>query len=393
MTIQTGAGSATIGGARLSEDSIGSRSGPVNPFDDRPERFKTKAAITYAVLITANVAAWGCAWSVFAGRPALLGTAMLAYMFGLRHAVDADHIAAIDNVVRKLMQAGRRPFSAGLFFSLGHSTVVVLASVAIAATAVAMRSRFDAWHDIGGLVGTLVSAVFLLTIGVANFVVLKGLWAAFLRDRRGEPIVDADLDALLTGRGLIARVFRRLFDLVSHSWLMYPVGLLFGLGFDTATEVGLLGISATQAAHGLSVWTILVFPALFTAGMSLVDTTDSLLMTRAYGWAFINPTRKLWYNLTITAASVIVAVLIGGVEALGLVKDRLGLEGGLWPAIGGLSGDLANAGFAVVGIFAAVWLISIVAYRVRRGGEPLQAKPGPQRPPEASTAPTACNRS
>jgi nickel/cobalt transporter (NiCoT) family protein len=334
-----------------------------NPFDDRSSRLKTKAAITYSFLVAANIAAWGWALNAFADRPVLLGTAFLAYMFGLRHAFDADHIAAIDNVVRKLMQDGKSPYSVGFFFSLGHSTV--LASIAIAGTAVAMQSRLDAFHNVGSVIGTSISAMFLLAIGIANLFILKGIWSTFGRARRGEKIVDEDLDALLAGRGLLARVFRPVFRVVSQSWHMYPIGFLFGLGFDTATEIGLLGISATQAVQGMSFWTILVFPALFTAGMSLVDTTDSVLMTGAYGWAFVNPIRKLWYNLTITAASVVVALFIGGVEALGLIGDKLGLEGGFWNVVGGLNDNLANFGFAVVGIFIASWIVSTVVYRAK----------------------------
>ena len=296
-------------------------------FDDRMHRLRAKAAGIYGLLIAANAAAWLWAWIAFVERPALLGTAFLAYIFGLRHAFDADHIAAIDNVVRKLMQEGKAPYSVGFFFSLGHSTIVVLASLAIAATAAAMQGRLDAFHDLGGVIGTAVSALFLLVIGLANLFILRGIWSAFTRARRGHRIADEDLDALLAGRGFIARIFRPLFRVVSRSWHMYPIGFLFGLGFDTATEIGLLGISATQAARGMSFWTILVFPTLFTAGMSLMDTTDSVLMTRAYGWAFVNPIRKLWYNLTITAASVIVALFIGGIEALGVIGDKLELEG------------------------------------------------------------------
>jgi len=344
-----------------------------NPFDDRPSRVKTKAATTYALLIAANVAAWMWAWLAFAERPVLLGTAFLAYIFGLRHAFDADHIAAIDNVVRKLMQGGKSPYSVGFFFSLGHSSIVVLASVAIAATATALQGNLDAFHDIGGVIGTTVSALFLLVIGIANLLILRGIWSAFARARRGEQIVDEDLDALLAGRGLLARIFRPVFRVVSRSWHMYPIGFLFGLGFDTATEIGLLGISATQAAQGMSFWTILVFPALFTAGMSLMDTTDSVLMTGAYGWAFVNPIRKLWYNLTITAASVVVALFIGGLEACGLIGDKLGLEGGFWGVIGDLNDNLANFGYAVVGIFIASWIISTVIYRAK-GYDSLQVK-------------------
>jgi nickel/cobalt transporter (NiCoT) family protein len=336
-----------------------------NPFDDRRSRIGAKCATTYAALVAANIAAWLWAWISFADRPILLGTAFLAYTFGLRHAFDADHIAAIDNVVRKLMREGKAPYSAGFFFSLGHSTIVILASIAIAATAAALQNRLGAFHAVGVVIGTGVSALFLLIIGLANLVVMKGIWTAFLRARRGEKIVDEDLDTLLAGRGLLARVFRPLFGIVSRSWHMYPIGFLFGLGFDTASEIGLLGISATQAAQGMSFWTILVFPALFTAGMSLMDTTDSTMMTGAYGWAHVNAVRKLWYNLTVTAASVLVALFIGGIEALGLVRDKLGFEGGLWSVVGDLNDNLANFGYAVVGIFLASWLISILVYKAK----------------------------
>ncbi|CAN7732521.1 HoxN/HupN/NixA family nickel/cobalt transporter [Phyllobacterium sp. LjRoot231] len=336
-----------------------------NPFDDQPTRVRAKIILTYVVLIAANVGAWAWAWIAFSDRPSLLGTALLAYMFGLRHAFDADHIAAIDNVVRKLIQEGKAPYSVGFFFSLGHSSIVVIASLIIAATAAAMQSNLESFHDVGGVIGTSVSAVFLLVIGLANLFILRGIWSAFTRARRGEKIVDEDLDALLAGRGLIARIFRPIFRVVSRSWHMYPIGFLFGLGFDTATEIGLLGISAAQATQGMSFWTILVFPALFTAGMSLMDTTDSVLMTGAYGWASINPMRKLWYNLTITAASVVVAIFIGGVEALGLISDKLGLQGAFWNFVGGLNDNLANFGYAVVGIFILSWIISAIAYRAK----------------------------
>ncbi len=336
-----------------------------NPFDDQPSQMKIKAAITYSLLVAANIAVWTWALIALADRPVLLGTAFLAYMFGLRHAFDADHIAAIDNVVRKLMQEHKSPYSVGFFFSLGHSTVVVLASTAIAASAAAMESRVAAFQNIGGLIGTSVSALFLVAIGIANLFILKGTWSAFSRARRGEKIIDADLDILLAGHGLLARIFRPVFCLVAQSWHMYPIGFLFGLGFDTATEIGVLGISATQAAKGMSFWTILIFPALFTAAMAMMDTTDSVLMTGAYGWAFVNPMRKLWYNLTITVASIVVALFIGGVEALTLIGDKLGLEGAFWRTISGLNGNLANLGFAVVGIFIASWIVSALVYRAK----------------------------
>jgi len=336
-----------------------------NPFDDRPQHARAKTAAVYAVLIAANLAAWLWAWLSFVSRPTLLGTAFLAYMLGLRHAFDADHIAAIDNIVRKLMQEGKRPFSVGFFFALGHSTIVVSASLGIAATAVLAQDRIETFRGLGGAIGTVASSLFLLVVGIANLFILRGLWAAFSRARRGRRIADEDLEALLSGRGVLARIFRPLFNFVSRSWQMYPIGLLFGLGFDTATEIGLLGISATQAARGLSFWSILVFPALFTAGMSLVDTTDSALMAGAYGWAFVNPIRKLWYNLTITAASVVVALFIGGVEALGLLGDKLRLEGGFWSIVGGLDDNLTNFGFAVVGVFIATWVAATIIYRAK----------------------------
>ena len=247
----------------------------------------------------------------------MLGTALLAYSFGLRHAVDADHIAAIDNVTRKLMQEGKRPVSVGFWFSIGHSAVVVLVALAIAVTTTELESRFDAWKDVGGIVSTSVSTLFLFAVAAMNIVILAGVWETFRHVRRGGAFHDQDFDLLLNSRGLLARLFRPLFRLVTQSWHMLPLGFLFGLGFDTATEVALLGISATQAGQGMSIWSIMVFPALFAAGMSLIDTTDGVLMLGAYNWAFVKPMRKLYYNLVITAVSVVVAVLIGGIEGLG----------------------------------------------------------------------------
>ena len=337
--------------------------------------FRGRLVFIYALLIAFNVGAWAWAFLAFSGQPILMGTAFLAYVFGLRHAFDADHIAAIDNVVRKLMQDGHRPVGVGFFFSLGHSSIVIVASALIAATAAALQGQLEAFHEIGGIVGTLVSASFLLLIGLANLIVLRGIWSAFNRTRRGERVPDEELEAMLNGRGFLARVFRPVFRVVSRSWHMYPVGFLFGLGFDTATEIGLLGISATQAASGMNFWTIMVFPALFTAGMALLDTTDSVAMVGAYGWAFVNPLRKLWYNLTITAASVVVALFIGGVEALGLLSDKLSLSGGFWDVIGGLPDNFANLGYAVVGVFLLSWLISTAIYRLK-GYDDLNAAGG-----------------
>jgi high-affinity nickel-transport protein len=335
-------------------------------------RTRARLIFTFGGLVAFNAIAWAWAFAEFSGQPVLMGTAFLAYVFGLRHAFDADHIAAIDNVVRKLMQEGRKPLAVGFFFSLGHSSIVIIASAIIAVSAAALQPQLETFHDLGGVIGTVVSAAFLLAIGLANLIVLRGIWSAFQRAKRGDSIVDEELDQMLAGRGFLARIFRRVFGVVRHSWHMYPVGFLFGLGFDTATEIGLLGISATQAASGMNFWSIMVFPALFTAGMALVDTADSVAMVGAYGWAFVNPIRKLWYNLTITAASVAVAVFIGGVEALGLISDKLALSGGLWDVIGTLNENLSRFGYAVVGVFLASWLISTLVYRANRYDELTQ---------------------
>jgi high-affinity nickel-transport protein len=319
----------------------------------------------FVPLIGFNLAAWFWALSAFHGHPALLGAALLAWMFGLRHAVDADHIAAIDNVVRKLVQEGQRAETAGLWFSLGHSTVVILASLVIAASVQGFERRLGIAREIGGVAGTLVSAVFLFGIGIANLFVLHTIWRSFAFVRRGGKLEDEALDQVLGGAGLLARLLRPLFRSISQCWQMYPLGFLFGLGFDTATEIGVLGLSATQASQGMAPWQVMVFPVLFTAGMALVDTADSVLMVHAYGWAFINPVRKVWYNLTITAASVLVAVLIGAVEVLALVGERFSLRGPLWSAVGGLNNGFGDLGFAVIGLFVLCWSGSFAVYQWR----------------------------
>ena len=331
----------------------------------------------YSLLVVVNVGVWIWALLVFRQHPLLLGTALLAYGFGLRHAVDADHIAAIDNVTRKLMQEGRRPVSVGFFFSLGHSTVVVLAAAAVAATATTLGCHFGQFKAVGGVVGTLVSALFLFAIAAANIVILASVWRTWRHVRSGGRYVDEDFDILLNNRGLLARLFRPLFRLVTRAWHMYPLGFLFGLGFDTATEVALLGISATQAAQGIPVWSIMVLPALFTAGMSLVDTTDGVLMLGAYEWAFIKPVRKLYYNLVITLVSVVVALLIGGIEALGLIGNQLGLSGRFWHGIDTLNDNFGSIGFIVIGLFIVAWIAAVLVYRYR-GLDGTLATPGRQ---------------
>jgi len=251
-------------------------------------------------------------------------------------------------------------------FSLGHSTIVVLGSAAIAATALALHHRFDAVRNMGGVIGTLVSTLFLFAIAIVNLFVLRSVYGAFARVRRGEPYVEEDFDLLLGNRGLLARLFRPMFGLITRSWHMYPLGVLFGLGFDTATEIGVLGISAAEASKGLSLWSILVFPALFAAGMSLIDTTDSILMLSAYGWAFVKPIRKIYYNLTITFVSVVVAFAVGGIEALGLVAEQFHLTGRFWIFVGRLNDNFGTLGFCIIGLFAISWIVSLAIYKWRR---------------------------
>jgi high-affinity nickel-transport protein len=264
------------------------------------------------------------------------------------------------------MQQGKRPVAVGFLFSLGHSTIVVLGATAIAATALALQHRMDSARAIGGVVGTLVSTLFLFAIAIVNLIVLRSIYQAFVRVRSGAPYVEEDFDLLLADRGFLSRLFRPMFNLITRSWHMYPLGFLFGLGFDTATEIGLLGISAAEASKGLSLWSILVFPVLFAAGMSLIDTTDNILMLGAYGWAFIKPVRKLYYNLTITLVSVLVALVIGGIEALGLLADQFHLTGFIWTQVQKLNGSFGALGYCIIGLFALSWIVSLAIYKWQR---------------------------
>jgi len=340
-----------------------------NLFNDAADNLCGRIVAMYGILFAFNVGAWIWAGMAFHRYPVLLGTALLAYSFGLRHAVDADHIAAIDNVTRKLMQDGKRPVAVGFMFSLGHSTVVVLGSAAIAEAALVLQHRLDAVRNIASVVGSLVSAFFLFAIAIINLVVLRSIYRTFVRVRRGEPYVEEDLNLLLSGRGFLSRIFRPMFHMIDRSWHMYPLGVLFGLGFDTATEVGVLGISAAEAAKGLSFWAILVFPVLFAAGMSLIDTTDNILMLGAYGWAFVKPIRKLYYNITITSVSVVVALVVGGIEALGLLGEHFHFEGWFWDSVARLNDNFGTLGYFIVGLFALSWIVSIAVYKWRRFDE------------------------
>jgi nickel/cobalt transporter (NiCoT) family protein len=342
-----------------------------------PANFRGRLVGVYALLGATNIGAWVWAFLAFHDKPLLLGTAFLAYSFGLRHAVDADHIAAIDNVTRKLMQEGQRPVGIGLFFSLGHSTIVVITSLVVYATASVVEQKIPIAREVGSIIGTSISAFFLISIAIINIIILRGVWKAFQDARRGEGYTNQTPDTLMAS-GMLGRIFRPIFGLLSSPWQMYPIGVLFGLGFDTATEVAILGISAAAAAKGLSLQTMAIFPILFTAGMTLVDTTDGVLMVGAYGWAFVKPVRKLYYNLTITFVSVVVALLIGGIEAVGVIKDQLKLTGGVWDFVSSLNDNFGALGFIIIGVFVLSWVGSVVVYRIK-GFDRLDA-PAPATP-------------
>ena len=340
-----------------------------NSWNDSPINLRRKITTIYAFLILSNIAAWMAALFVFHDFPLLIGSSVLAYSFGLRHAVDADHIAAIDNVTRKLMQEDKKPIAVGFFFSLGHSTIVVLLTIAIALTAGNIQQNMPQFKEVGGLIGTSVSALFLLFIAALNMVILWDVFKTFQSVKKGGYYNENSLNELLDQRGLLGRFFRPLFKLIDQSWKMYPLGVLFGLGFDTATEVGLLGLSANQASSGLPIWSILIFPALFTAGMCLIDTTDGILMLGAYSWAYVKPIRKLYYNLTITLVSVLVALLVGGIEALGIIGNKLGLQGRFWDFIGEVSENFGAVGYCIIGIFLVSWAVSTIVYRLKKYDE------------------------
>jgi nickel/cobalt transporter (NiCoT) family protein len=307
------------------------------------------------------------------------GVGLTAYALGLRHAFDADHIAAIDNTTRKLMADGAgRPLGVGFFFALGHSTVVLalalLLGAGVRALGGAVEDDSSALQQTTGLVGTLVSGSFLYAIGILNLVVLIGVVRVLRRARRGE-LSEAQLEAELTPRGPLQRVYGRLTRLVRKPWHMYPLGFLFGLGFDTATEIALLVLATGASASGLPLPAILCLPVLFAAGMALLDTLDGALMTLAYDWALARPVRKLFYNLTVTGLSVAVALGVGTVELLSVLVDRLGLHGGLWDAVAGV--DLGVVGFVVAGLFALTWAVAITVWRLGRIEQRWALRTGP----------------
>jgi nickel/cobalt transporter (NiCoT) family protein len=316
-------------------------------------------------LVFGNIAVWVWAYLVFHDQPVLLGTAFLAYSFGLRHALDADHIAAIDNVTRKLVQNGERPVSVGFYFALGHSTVVMIAVLIVYWTAAIASERFKQWQEVGEIISTCVSACFLFAIALINLLAMQDTYRALRRQKRN-PAQSETVNPIM-GQGIVSRLLRPLMKTLAKPIHMYPIGFLFGLGFETATEIALLQVSASSGAKGQSLMNVMVLPVLFAAGMTLVDSADGMIMAGAYNWAFINPIRKLYYNLTITSVSVVVGVVVGGIELIGLVKDKLNLDGGwFWFTIGILQDNFGTIGLVIIGVFIVTWLISAIVYRLKK---------------------------
>jgi high-affinity nickel-transport protein len=318
----------------------------------------------YGVVAMLHVIGWGLYLHFATHYPALIGFGFVAYMLGLRHAFDADHIAAIDDTVRIMLQKGKRPFGVGFFFSLGHSTIVLALAIAIAFAATSVTHDLPQFQKAGGVIGACVSGVFLWIIGILNLLVLLDILKICQQAKTGNHS-HQHLDELLAQRGLLNRLFRgHLQKLMNHSWQMYPLGLLFGLGFDTASEVGLLAMTAGASAGNLSIPAVLSLPILFAAGMTLMDTTDGVLMTKAYNWSLLNPIRKIFYNVTATGLSVSVALVIGSIELLQVLINILSLHGGLFDAIALL--DFGKLGYVVVGLFMLAWGLSVAAWKFGR---------------------------
>ncbi len=307
---------------------------------------------------------WGLFLYYARHNPALAGLGSLAYTFGLRHAFDADHIAAIDNTTRKFLQDGKRSMGVGFFFSLGHSTIVFSLAAGLAIAAKTVNSKIPGFQNVGGYIGASVSGTFLLLIGLLNLVVLLDVLGVFRQMKRGH-YNEQKLEEALQSQGLMSRFFlKRVGDKIDRSWKMYPLGVLFGLGFDTATEIGLLAIAAGVATHNVPFLAIISLPIIFAASMSLMDTADGAFMSHAYGWAFSKPVRKVYYNITITGLSVAVALVIGGIELLSILADELGISSGPLATLAGL--DLNYVGYAIVGLFVLTWVVALVVWRYGR---------------------------
>jgi high-affinity nickel-transport protein len=346
-----------------------------------PGGVKARITALYTLLLGFHGVAWVLLFLAATRYPQLGPLGLVAYTLGLRHAVDADHIAAIDNTTRKLLGDGQKPVAVGFFFSLGHATVVVVLSVLLALSTAYVQQHLPALKAAGAVVGTLISSLFLLLIGLINLVGLSSLYKMWRQVSRGGGYDDGSLEECLGRRGLVARLLKPMLKVVGNSWTMYPIGLLFGLGFDTASQIALYGFQGSALSKGMPLGYILVLPALFTAGMSLLDTTDGVLMLGAYGWAFVRPIRKLYYNMTLTLISVLIALGVGGLEALQVLSIQLKWTGGLWTIVN--DGQRLNSqtlGFYIIGTFILSWGVSIALYKWRGYDDRAEAS-SPSRSP------------
>src|SRR5215475_5124550 len=347
-----------------------------------------RVGVMGAAVVGLHVVGWGLLTmavvgehhQLSAGKAFGVGTGILAYTLGMRHAFDADHIAAIDNTTRKLVGEGKRPLSVGFFFSLGHSSVVfvlaVLLNFGIRAVGTQVRNEHSGLHNVTGIIGTGVSGTFLYLVAALNLIVLAGILKVFREMRRGA-YNDEELEEQLAKRGLMNRILGPLARRVDTPWKIYPIGVLFGLGFDTATEIALLVLAGSAVVSGLPFYAILSLPILFAAGMCLFDTADGCFMNLAYDWAFARPVRKVYYNLTITGLSVFVAFFIGTVEILSLIGQEYRLGGGFWTFMGGF--NINKAGFVVVGVFVVTWAVALAVWHFNKIEQKWAAAPdGPQ---------------
>lgn len=313
------------------------------------------------VIILLHLIGVTCLWIGAHSHPILFGMGILAYTLGLRHAFDADHIAAIDNTVRKLMQEKQNPTGVGFYFSIGHSSVVFIMALLLGISVSWAQQQMPVFQAVGGIIGTMVSGLFLLIIGILNLIILVSLIRLFMR-LRFEHVSDDELNQLLASRGLIQRFVGPYFKFINRSWHVLPLGFLFGLGFDTASEIALLALSSGAAQQSLPFTGIIALPLLFAAGMSLLDTLDGALMKSAYHWAFLKPVRKIYYNITITAISVIAALIIGTVEILQIIGEHFELHSPFWDDIASL--EFNHLGYLLVGVFLLFWLVSVIIWKL-----------------------------
>jgi high-affinity nickel-transport protein len=322
---------------------------------------KAKIGSIYACLAAVTVLLMIVATMIGYKYAVLAGLGLMSYVLGLRHAVDADHIAAIDNTTRKLLQQGKRPITVGMWFSLGHSTIVIALTAALVIATKTVVNAVPAFESGGAIVGTSISGVFLFIIGLVNVIIFLDVYKTFKGLRDGK-LAAAQLDDALNKNSFMNKTFGKLFKIVNSPWQIYPVGILFGLGFDTATQIALIAISI-GISGSVPFWYVLIMPLLFTVGMVTIDTLDGISMRCAYGWAFLKPIRKIYYNLTITIISVLVAFAIGGIELVQVIANELGWTSGFWGVVANI--DFETMGCTIIAIFLTSWLVSMAYYRYK----------------------------